>query len=71
MKVIKKVFASNESTGSVVIEDYFTKEETIITMPADRFERFSRKLGKSEGQQVEVANGWIFLATNTQDNRQP
>jgi hypothetical protein len=60
MKIIKKIYTSNDSKGFVVIEETLTKEQTIITMPADRFLKFSRKFGITEGQQVEVANGWVF-----------
>jgi hypothetical protein len=70
MKVIKKICTSKDSMGFVVIEESLTKEQTIITMPADRFLKFSRKFENTEGQQVEVANGWVFPVNNqTEKNR--
>jgi hypothetical protein len=65
MKKLQKIHVELNNHGVVVLEDLQTKEETIITMPADRFAKFLRKFRDLVGQQVEVANGWIFPASNT------
>ena len=60
MKLLKKIYTEENHQGYAVLEDTFTKEETIITMPADLYTRFLKKFKDLVGQQVEVANGWIF-----------
>jgi len=60
MKYLSAIHQEENEKGSAVLKDEFTKEETIITMPAGRFEKFYRKFGNLIGQRVEVANGWIF-----------
>jgi hypothetical protein len=60
MKLLKKIYTEENQHGYAVLEDTFTKEETIITMPADLYTRFLKKFKDLVGQQVEVANGWIF-----------
>lgn len=60
MKLLRRIHKDESNQGYAVVEDAQTKEQIIITMPADRFSRFWRKFRDLIGQQVEVANGWIF-----------
>lgn len=60
MKVLLSIRQQTDNTGMAIIQDRFTKEEIIITMPADRYGRFFRKFRDHVGRQVEVANGWVI-----------
>jgi hypothetical protein len=60
MKLLKNIFLEDQFHGVAVIQDPKTKEETIITMPAERYQKFIRKFKFLLGRRVEVANGWIY-----------
>jgi len=60
MKYLAAIHHEENEQGFAILKDVFTNEETIITMPAGRFEKFFRKFRNLIGQRVEVANGWII-----------
>jgi len=68
MKYLVAIYQEENEKGSAELKDAFTNEETIITMPADRFEKFFRKFRHLIGQRVEVANGWIFSQSQEPQN---
>jgi hypothetical protein len=60
MKLLKRIFEEDSRYGVAILEDEKTKEVTIITMPAERFQKFLRKFKSFLGRRVEVSNGWIY-----------